>query len=106
MDAPTAFYKGYCEAVDKRKNDLDEWVEQLKTTGIKAAHPDDGWVNREDNEVHLAYPHFERKIDVGDTIALGEPAKHRIVVVASIQERFAGMVYYKFIDQQDVNKWN
>jgi hypothetical protein len=48
------------------------WVADLRARGIKAAHPDDGWVNRERNTIHFCYPQFrDRSLGVGDLIALG-----------------------------------
>lgn len=45
-------------------------VAQLRADGVKAAHPDDGWVNRADKTVHLAYPYFNDGLAIGDRLAL------------------------------------
>jgi hypothetical protein len=69
-------------------NDMErqqtEWIAGLRAAGIKAAHPDDGWVDRENNIVTLCYPQFNDGIEPGDLIALGWPKwhgkdRHRIV---------------------------
>lgn len=67
------------------------WVEQLRTSGIRAAHPDDGWVNRDENKIHLAYPQFNDGIGIGALVALGSPSgKTRIVRITGTSEnRFA-----------------
>lgn len=57
------------------------WVEYLKSFDIKAAHADDGWVDREKNKIVFSYPDFILPIEVGDHIAIGTPEKWRIVRV-------------------------
>lgn len=47
------------------------WVEHLRRCGLKAAHPDDGWVDREANTLRFSYPQFYDNPQVGDLIALG-----------------------------------
>lgn len=47
------------------------WVKHLRRCGLKAAHPDDGWVDREANTVRFCYPQFFDNPQVGDLIALG-----------------------------------
>lgn len=64
-------------------HDRDEaWIAMLRREGIKAAHPDDGWVDRENNTVHFAYPQFNDGAGIGDKIALGWASdKWRIVTI-------------------------
>lgn len=52
-----------------------DWIRDLRARGVKAAHPDDGWVKRDENTVHLEYPQFGsvRTLEIGDLIALGSP---------------------------------
>ncbi len=58
------------------------WLSMLRREGIKAAHPDDGWVNRQKNTVHFAYPQFDDGAGIGDRIALGWASdKWRIVTI-------------------------
>lgn len=77
-----------------------EWIAALRDAGVKAAHPDDGWVDRERNTVFFCYPQFDDGVAVGDLIALGWPQwnskkpQHRIVRVIGrtcgpLQERWA-----------------
>jgi hypothetical protein len=49
----------------------EKWIRELRARGIKAAHPDDGWVDRERNLVFFAYPHFNDGAKIHDLIALG-----------------------------------
>ena len=72
------------------------WVAQLRFAGIKAAHPDDGWVDRKKNEVFLCYPQFNDGLQVGDRLALGSADHHRIVVVTGM--RIGGALW-------NVNLW-
>lgn len=74
------------EADDMRREQA-EWIASLRVAGIKAAHPDDAWVDRERNTVMFVYPHFDDGVSIGDLIALGSPqwgsanSRHRIVRV-------------------------
>lgn len=67
----------------REAHDRDEaWIAMLRREGIKAAHPDDGWVDREKNTVCFAYPQFNDGAGVGDKIALGwASGKWRIVTI-------------------------
>ena len=58
-----------------------EWIESLRRQGVKAAHPDDGWVDRKINKVSFCYPQFNDGVKGGDIIALGNHLKHRLVKV-------------------------
>lgn len=74
-------------------------VAELRASGIKAAHPDDGWVNRERNTVHFAYPAFNDGVSVGDLIALGRPwSGYRIVRCTEVEHTglLIPMTYYHF----------
>lgn len=55
-----------------------QWlVENLK---VAAVHPDDGWVNREENIIEFAYPKYKEDINVGSLIAIGSHSSgYRIV---------------------------
>ena len=48
-----------------------QWIRFLRQIGVKAAHPDDGWVNRDNNSVFFCYPQFNDKPKAGDLICLG-----------------------------------
>lgn len=56
-----------------RESHLSEqkWIAELRANGIKAAHPDDGWVDRKENSVLFAYPQFNDGVKAGDLVALG-----------------------------------
>jgi hypothetical protein len=58
-----------------------QWVRFLRSLGIKAAHPDDGWVDRAENNVIFCYPQFNDKPKVSDLVVLGSHynSKNRIV---------------------------
>lgn len=58
------------------QRDLDAWVASLRKAGVKAAHPDDGWVDRQRNTVRFNYPHFFDDPHIGDLVALGNPKYH------------------------------
>jgi hypothetical protein len=80
-----------------QENEYNKWEEELKSKGVKLVHPDDGWVDREENELHPCYPRFDMDPQIGDTIVLGCPDKYRFVkVINIIFVRWCNMVYYKF----------
>lgn len=66
-----SFIHTYNEIGKKMEDEEKLWVASLKEQGVKAAHPDDGWVDRKNNTVLLQYPQFDNGVEVGDTIALG-----------------------------------
>ena len=75
------------------------WIASLREQGVKAAHPDDGWVNRDRNEVYLSYPDFNDGLGVGDLLALGWPwGDTRIVRVTGKRTPYVSidMTYWSF----------
>lgn len=70
--------------VAEREQKTKELCTYLISIGVKALHPDDGWVDRKENTVFLSYPTFRLDIFVGDKIALGNYEKCRIVEVVEI----------------------
>lgn len=52
-----------------------QWVAELRAGGVKASHPNDGWVDRAAYKVHLCYPQFNDGLEVGDLLALGSPGR-------------------------------
>jgi len=67
-------------ATERKENEL-KWIEELRAQGIKAAHPDDGWVDRKINKVSFCYPQFNDGVFIGDIIALGTYEEWRLVKV-------------------------
>lgn len=75
--------------VSRIANDMqgehDKWIASLRAQGVKAAHPDDGWVDRKANTIQFAYCQFNDGAKAGDLMALGWPQgrcarpQHRIV---------------------------
>lgn len=50
------------------------WEDKLRGVGVKLAHPDDGWVDRENHTFSLSwYARFNDNPHVGDLIAFGRP---------------------------------
>lgn len=69
------------------KDDNKKWVQDLRDQGFKAAHPDDGYVDREKNNVYFAYPHFDDGVNIGDKIVLGwHNEKSRVVKIIDIEK--------------------
>ena len=63
------------------------WVADLRAAGVKAAHPDDGWVDRAANTVQLAYATFNDNLQVGDLLALGSPWDRRPTRIVRVTRR-------------------
>ena len=92
-------YARICQEAEDRKR---EWISTLRFKGVKAAHPDDGWVDRVENSVILAYPQFNDGVHIEDLIALGDPEKWRIVKILEIKESnpIMGNVIYSFREEK------
>jgi hypothetical protein len=60
---------------DRMESEQVSWSGLLREMGVKAEHPDDGWVRRnaEPQSVEFSYARFDLKPQVGDLIALGAP---------------------------------
>jgi hypothetical protein len=74
----------YASIAASMEREQGAWIADLRAAGVKAAHPDDGWVNRKCNTVRFVYPQFNDGAKAGDLVALGWPAwlgktQHRIV---------------------------
>jgi len=82
----------------KVKQRLDDFAEELQSLGFRAAHPDDGWVDRENNIVQFAYPQLMLTLRAGDKVALGWADKYRTVyLVEKLPKRM--------FDINDPNRW-
>jgi hypothetical protein len=66
-----AFAERWAEICDEHKKSESAWIAGLRAAGVKAAHPDDGWVDRDANTVTFAYPQFNDGAQAGDLVALG-----------------------------------
>ena len=70
----------------------DEWIIDLRAQGVKAAHPNDGWVDRKNRVINFAYPQFFDHPKVGDYVVLGWPphsdteSKNILVRITTIME--------------------
>lgn len=74
-DAGHEFLKGFAQVCAEHKQKLDALCKQLRNDGIKALHPNDGWVKRLDKDMiqfQLAYPSFQMRFGVGDRVAFGD----------------------------------
>ena len=79
------------------------WIEGLRKAGFKAAHPNDGWVDRKNNVVQLVYPQFNDGADIGDLVMLGwhnNPQRCRPVrLIGKRNSMFCNsVVYWSFED--------
>lgn len=75
---------------------LIQWVSSLREQGVKAAHPDDGWVNRDKDEVQFVYPQFMDGVSNGSIVALGWPDKYRLVELTSLRTTVFGSQIWSF----------
>jgi hypothetical protein len=74
VSGQSEFVSVFRRLAESMESDERSWIAALRQLGVKAAHPDDGWVDRELNTVFFAYPQFDDGVSVGDVIALGWPA--------------------------------
>lgn len=96
-----AFVAAWRKSVSDGETSEREWVSRLRADGYRAAHPNDGWVDRENNSVQLVYPQFKDKVEVGCLVMLGwcsDKASHRPVVVTHIEplRMFTGRQTYRY----------
>ena len=70
----------------------------LRSQHIKGAHPDDGWVDRENSQVCLMYPQFLDEIAVGDLFAIGSCDRHRIVKITEVGDDWMGKARLTFAE--------
>jgi len=96
--ASTEFYHLYAQTVREMRDTQAAWVVQLRADGVKAARPDDGWVDRKRNSFSMQYPDFNDGPLVGDRVALGRPEQYRIVTISKIADEgiIAPQVRYHF----------
>lgn len=66
-------------AVERATGEEDGWIARLRADGVRAAHPDDGWVDRDAGTVRFVYPQFDDGVVPGCVVALGWPDGHRLV---------------------------
>lgn len=83
-EAGIEFYNGFINAEQTRLQKEAQLKTKLRSMGVKAWHPDDGWVDRQKNSVKFAYPEYEMHIEPGDIICLGWTWKYRLVVVTKV----------------------
>lgn len=92
----------FADIATRHEQEQAEWVAALRAAGIKAAHPDDGWVNRRDHFVQFVYPQFNDGAKAGDLVALGWPrwgsekVRHRIVRLVEFHPATFGNGSWKF----------
>ena len=85
-----------CREGHKRER---SYIEALRARGIKAAHPDDGWVKRDTNELHFCYPHFNDGAEAGDLVALGyefDKTTRIVRLLSYTTTGRSGMKWWKF----------
>ncbi len=88
-------------------NNEQRWIAELRANGVKAAHPDDGWVDRENHSFQFAYPQFNDGAEVGSRVVLGwYNSKTRVVRVTRIERSkfFPDLVTY-FFEPDRANAW-
>jgi hypothetical protein len=90
------FVATFAAMVRDSEHDEAAWIAALRAKGVKAAHPDDGWVDRDEQRLHFCYPTFFEEPQPGDLVALGNHREFRLVRVTSIDDLWASMPYYHF----------
>ena len=81
---------------DKSQLEQDEWIAHLRSAGVKASHPNDGWVDRDNFTLNLVYPDFDDGVDVGDLVALGRPNDYYIVKITKKTDQLWGSADFSY----------
>ena len=96
-------HKGFLDTWEKvcidGQKQHDEWIIELRGLGVLAAHPNDGWVNRDKNYFQLSYPQFNDGVEVDSVVVLGWPGesdKNKFVTVTKIVKQQLGLCRYYF----------
>ena len=86
-----------CEEADTKERN---WINELRAKGFKAAHPNDGWIDRENNTLYFAYPQFNDGAKVGDLVMLGWPSDkpEKLRPVRLIGTTVTLLRLFKFVD--------
>lgn len=91
-EAGTDFLRGFIEISKHHDEQIATLSRHLRSLGIIALHPLDGWVKRIDaNTIHfqLVYPRFRSKtIEPGDLVAFDDSDKVHIYTVDSKVKSF------------------
>jgi hypothetical protein len=74
-----AFLAGFVQISRADAASSATWVARLRAQGIAAAHPDDGWVDREQHSVLLINPYYADSLEVGGLLVLGDQRRWRVV---------------------------
>lgn len=90
--------KSWAEICREGQSQQDAWIATLRKQGVRGAHPDDGWVNRQANEVQFVYPQFMDGVQAGSLVALGWPDRHRLVELTEYRKRQLGTGCWAFRD--------
>lgn len=96
------FVESYEKIVAESKKRYAKWIKWLQDYGVVASHPNDGWVNREEETFSLGYPHFNFGIEVDSQVALGDPESFRVVVVDRIDKKFFGGYTYHYTERPPI----
>ena len=70
----------------ERQQKRDEWIKEMRDSGVEAAHPNDGWIDRDIQRITFCYPHFMDGVEVGSLVALGDEDDWIIVRITGEEE--------------------
>lgn len=82
-----ALFEPIAQVASAEENEHRRWVRELRDLDVRAAHPDDGHVDRTNNSIVFCYPQFDLDPKVGNLIVLGSPPH-----MGARCERFARVV--------------
>lgn len=87
--------------VDNMQSEEEQWVAGLRKRGFKAAHPNDGWVDRVNKELNLCYPQFDDGVEPGSMVMLGWPRDEKTkdnvpVIITEVKKHMLGDDTYKY----------
>ena len=85
--AADSFFETWSAVIEESRLKERAWISHLLDMGVKAAHRNDGWVDREKHLIALVYPFFYHSIAIGDLIAIGDPDEYFLARITGVVER-------------------
>jgi len=91
IDPRSDFASTWAKICIDQRTQKAEFISLMRGNGFKAAHPNDGWVDRQNLTIHMCYPYFDDGIQVGDKIMIAfasdAPEKRRPVLVTGVSKK-------------------
>jgi hypothetical protein len=93
-----SFAKHWNQICEDFSADNHLWINGLRAQGIKAAHPNDGWVDQSAQTMQFVYPQFNDGAGVSDLVMLGRHYEQSNQLIKLTRKRVStfGSVSWEF----------